>query len=159
MQIVRKRDTTCNLPEITASFLFSPPLSGSCQGMMRTKFLRDVWIQPQSVTARGAYPNPDSYLFIYLFIHLPLFIYIFIWNGLSLTAKRTSTMRGNSTPVVCGGWKALGTLGRKPLDLMFWSDKTPNLFQHLCRLIWMHKIKLEFEFMNICEIRLNVSVE
>lgn len=34
--------------------------------MMRTKFLRDVWIQPHSVTAHGAYPNPDFYLFIYL---------------------------------------------------------------------------------------------
>lgn len=44
--------------------------------MMRTKFLRDVWIQPQSVTARGAYPNPDSYLFIYP--STPIYLYIYL---------------------------------------------------------------------------------
>lgn len=31
-------------------------------------------------------------------------------------------MCGNSSSILRGGWKALDTLGRKPLDPMFWSD-------------------------------------
>lgn len=31
-------------------------------------------------------------------------------------------MCGNSSSILRGGWKALDTLGRKPLDPIFWSD-------------------------------------
>lgn len=85
-------------------------LSGSCQGMMRTKFLCCAWSPPQSQSLRMV-PVTKTRAF--------LFFFSLDWrSSLFGEAQRSSTMRGNpSSTLRGGGWKALGTLGRKPLDL------------------------------------------
>lgn len=78
--------------------------------MMRIKCLRDVWIQAHSQSVRMV-PTPGP---APLFSHPPRLIYAFIWSGLS----RADIHRAWELTVI-GVWRmeALGTLGRKPLDI------------------------------------------
>ena len=57
--------------------------------------------------------SPHAVLFFFFF-----FFFLDWRSSLFGEAQRSSTMRGNpSSTLRGGGWKALGTLGRKPLDL------------------------------------------
>lgn len=73
-----------------------------------------------------------------------VFFFSFPWWTIQLLeTRRIPTMCGNSSSILRGGWKALDTLGRKPLDPMFWSDNirdwqsSPYAIVSITRNVWI----------------------
>lgn len=110
---LQKRSTSLPvIPTPLCSLLLTPLLPESCQGMMQTRFQRVI--RPPSLVIARMVPATETSASIFS-PHPP-------WRTIQFLKTEHIHNVWNSSSILRGGWKALDTLGRKPLDPIFWSD-------------------------------------